>query len=289
MKGHGMNNITEGPSLVTCLTEEGTHLPLNRDESLIAADTVLTPLNDDAVKATDNVGLSAGIKLIEHCDSGRDVHAETTLMDRRDLAGILSTREGKEVELVPAQLKMPLNPLGQITQPPLFEPQWSRRFFRQFFHKRRMKLFNLYNRPQFKKRLRSLSNHGYLRWKLRRLLRFLQMCRLTRWALRILALRAIFWNSWRQHSRRHQPAPSGADAARSSGAADTGLITVLAILCLLFVQVCWDMALGHLKAQGWNIVLGCGYLASAASEGGVCSGFFMDTDVALSNAMGSPS
>ena len=124
-----MNNITEGPSLVTCLNEEGTYLPLNRDESLIAADTVLTPLNDDAVKATDNVGLSAGIKLIEHCDSGRDVHAETTLMDRRDLAGILSTREGKEVELVPAQLKMPLNPLGQITQPPLFQPQWSRRFF----------------------------------------------------------------------------------------------------------------------------------------------------------------
>ena len=281
-----MNNITEGPSLVTCLTEEGTHLPLNRDESLIAADTVLTPLNDDAVKATDNVGLSAGIKLIEHCDSGRDVHAETTLMDRRDLAGILSTREGKEVELVPAQLKMPLNPLGQITQPPLFQPQWSRRFFRQFFHKRRMKLFNLYNRPQFKKRLRSLSNHGYLRWKLRRLLRFLQMCRLTRWALRILALRAIFWNSWRQHSRRHQPAPSGADAARSSGAADTGLITVLAILCLLFVQVCWDMALGHLKAHGCNIVLCCGYLASAASEGGVCSGFFMDTDVALSKCNG---
>ena len=58
-----MNNITGGPSLVTCRTEEGTHLPLNRGDSLTPTVALLTPLNDDAAKATDNVGLSAGINV----------------------------------------------------------------------------------------------------------------------------------------------------------------------------------------------------------------------------------
>ena len=287
MKGHGMNNITEGPSLVTYLTEEGTRLPLNRGDSLDAAATQLTPLNDDAVKATDNVGLSAGIKVAKTCDSCQDIQLGITLTERRDLAGILATRDVTEGNSVPAQLQMPLNKLGQIPQPPLFQPQWSRLNARQILRKKRRKLFQSCYRPLFTKRLRSISDHGDLRWKLRRLLLFMQMSRLSRWALRLLALRAIFWNSWRQHGRRHQPAPSGAYAyARSGGAADVGLLVVLAILYFLLIQVCWDMALGHLKAQGWNIVLGCGYLASAVSEGGVSSGFFMCEDVTLSKCHG---
>jgi hypothetical protein len=39
------------------------------------------------------------------------------------------------------------------------------------------------------------------------------------------------------------------------------LPALLAILSFLLILVCGGMDLGHLKAQGWNIVLGCGYLA----------------------------
>ncbi len=137
MKGHGMNNITDGPSLVSCITEEGTHLLLNGGDSPDAIAALLTPLNDDAVKATENVGLSAGTKV----PKSQDINAEILLMDMRDRTGIPATGEAKEGESVPAQLKIPLNQLGQIPQPSLFQPQYSRLIAHQLLQKKRRKLF----------------------------------------------------------------------------------------------------------------------------------------------------
>ena len=270
-----MNNITDGPSLVSCITEEGTHLLLNGGDSPDAIAALLTPLNDDAVKATENVGLSAGTKV----PKSQDINAEILLMDMRDRTGIPATGEAKEGESVPAQLKIPLNQLGQIPKPSLFQPQYSRLIAHQLLQKKRRKLFQSCYRPLLTKRTRTISDLGDLRWKLRRLLLFMQMSRLSRWALRLLVLRAIFWNSWHQHCRRHrrhQPAPSGAAAyARSGGTADVCLPALLAILSFLLILVCGGIDLGHLKAQGWNIVLGCEYLASAVSERGFSSGLFI--------------
>ena len=49
-----MNNLIDGPSLVALCAEEGTHMPPDwEDPSAVLK--LLAPLNDDAVKAPENV------------------------------------------------------------------------------------------------------------------------------------------------------------------------------------------------------------------------------------------
>ena len=79
---------------------------------------------------------------------------------------------------------------------------------RRRFRQKRRKFFQSCYRSVFTKRRQSYSDHDVLRCKLRRLLLFMQMRRLSRWARSLLMLRAFSWGHWRRGGRCRQPKPS---------------------------------------------------------------------------------